>query len=306
MWELGLAFRFSVRQIHLPKVLPWIPVLICFLCTMGCRPTPVAPTETEVEFSVFDVGQGLAQVLTASGQAVAVDVGDAEAGEKWTSSYRKLGSPSLSAVVLSHDHLDHQGGFLHVCRSTGFEGITIVSDHHDTAALRERAGDAGSRLRFRCIAAGDEWDILPGVRAQCLWPPPPESLTLVLGEVSDENQLSICLRIQTGRTSAMLTGDIDSTVMEILSHRHKFSLAGDILVVPHHGSRDALEPLFYGYVSPGSSVISCGLENDHGHPHKDVMKFLTLQTTTALYQTTADGTVTFSSNGEYWTVACSR
>ncbi len=285
-----------------------VPVLclLCIIAFAGCRETPVAPKQGEVELSVLDVGQGLAQLVSVDGVAVAVDVGDAKAGPDWTGSYETLGSPSISAVVLSHSHLDHQGNFAKVCALSGFEGLTIVSHHHDTGSLRNSAGNGGSGIRFRCIAAGDEWDILPGVRATCLWPPPPGNLSVISGEPPDENQLSICLRLQSGNTAMMLTGDIDSTVMRILSHRHGFSLSADILVVPHHGSSDALEPLFYGYVFPESVVISCGLGNDHGHPHATVLRFLTLQTNANIYQTKDHGTITFSSNGEYWTAECCR
>ena len=97
-----------------------------------------------------------------------------------------------------------------------------------------------------------------------------------------------------------MTGDIDTLAEEKLVERYHFELSSDIVVVPHHGSRGSLHSLFYGYVNPAYAVISCGLNNQYGHPSVDVVRLLAFQMMVTLFDTRYDGHVTATSNGEYW------
>ena len=45
----------------------------------------------------------------------------------------------------------------------------------------------------------------------------------------------------------------------------------DILKVGHHGSDTSSSKTFLEYISPKEAVISCGVGNKFGHPHKSVV-----------------------------------
>jgi hypothetical protein len=73
-------------------------------------------------------------------------------------------------------------------------------------------------------------------------------------------------------------------------------LRADVLKVGHHGSSSASSEIFLAAVRPSYAVISCGADNDYGHPsEKTLVKLGALAGKT--YITRDCGTVTFVSDG---------
>ena len=48
----------------------------------------------------------------------------------------------------------------------------------------------------------------------------------------------------------------------------------DILKLGHHGSKTSTSDEFIKFLKPELAIISCGLNNIYGHPHKEVLKIL--------------------------------
>ncbi|MEG1778138.1 MAG: MBL fold metallo-hydrolase, partial [Angelakisella sp.] len=46
----------------------------------------------------------------------------------------------------------------------------------------------------------------------------------------------------------------------------------NLLSAPHHGSNTSIDYDFMKALNPQVSVISCGKDNDYGHPHAEVLK----------------------------------
>ncbi len=254
----------------------------------------------EVTFAILDVGQGLSQAGIKDKQAVFWDMGDRDAFASWQSGFATLGSPYISAIIISHGDMDHKGGLADLPAAVPFSGLVITSPYEDTAALRVFAGNWSSRLYFRTVKQGDTTALLNGVYIECIWPPH-DSATLQWAEDNfTPNRFSLCFRVVYGSTSVMITGDIDTVSEALLTEKYKTALASDIIVVPHHGSKGSLHSLFYGYVDPQRAVISCGVDNLYGHPADNVMKFLALQMVVTISDTRYEGHVIGRSNGEYW------
>lgn len=66
----------------------------------------------------------------------------------------------------------------------------------------------------------------------------------------------------------------------------------DILVVGHHGSKNATSHELLSATRPRYAVISVGKDNDYGHPHPDVLERLQLYGCTVL-RTDRNGTILF-------------
>lgn len=76
----------------------------------------------------------------------------------------------------------------------------------------------------------------------------------------------------------------------------KDDLSADVLKVGHHGSHTSSSKEFLDKVNPKTAIISCGKNNDYGHPHKETMKELNKRNI-KVYRTDIDGTVVLTSDG---------
>ena len=87
-------------------------------------------------------------------------------------------------------------------------------------------------------------------------------------------------------------GDAERDEIESISA----DMSADVLKVGHHGSANATYQSFLEKVQPQIAVISCGENNDYGHPHQSVLKLLK-QMDCDVYRTDKDGTVTVYTDG---------
>ncbi len=78
-----------------------------------------------------------------------------------------------------------------------------------------------------------------------------------------------------------------------------------MLKVAHHGSRNGTDLTFARAVSPQYAVISYGVGNSYGHPHKEALAALTACGARIL-ATATEGNVTFTSDGERVTYTTSH
>ena len=53
------------------------------------------------------------------------------------------------------------------------------------------------------------------------------------------------------------------------------SVEAEVLKCGHHGSSTSNSSAFLDAVDPDIAIISCGKDNDYGHPHDEVIKELT-------------------------------
>ena len=78
--------------------------------------------------------------------------------------------------------------------------------------------------------------------------------------------------------SVLLTGDISSEAEEKIVDNIRAqglnTLGYDCLQVAHHGSAGSVSELFLSTVSPGLCIISAGIDNQYGHPHKETLELL--------------------------------
>ena len=68
------------------------------------------------------------------------------------------------------------------------------------------------------------------------------------------------------------------------------NISADVLKVAHHGSKYSSDAAFLEKVSPKAAVISCGVNNVYGHPHKEAMERLQ-KTGAEIFRTDEDGTI---------------
>jgi len=91
-------------------------------------------------------------------------------------------------------------------------------------------------------------------------------------EKRKSNNLSCVLRIEAGSRRLLLTSDIEARDEAAMLQRDPASLAADVLLVPHHGSRTSSTPEFIAAVGAQHALIPVGYRNRFGHPKAEVVE----------------------------------
>ncbi len=254
----------------------------------------------------LDVGQGDSiLIISNSGNRVLIDAGNTDG--KSVDEIRKIlpwFDRRIDLAIGTHADIDHIGGFTKIVQNFSV-GRFLFSHLHTTKAVEnflfnsvDRAGvatstiDRGARINFENNIyyknnnlKVDEKNISDKI--DILYPPRQMKMT----SDKDTNLFSIVARAHIGTTTFLLTGDAPKSV------ELKLVLAGDdlnsdILKVGHHGSRTSTDPIFLEKVSPTYAIISAGLNNRYGHPHKETIETLEKENVKIL-RTDEIGTIVF-------------
>ena len=243
-----------------------------------------------------DVGQGDAIYLEfPNGTNALIDGGPS--GEPIYKFLKEKGVTKLDRVVLTHPHSDHYRGLKKVF--TAFD----VKHFYDTKAenvdangdnnLRELAGaEPGCRLHFPSPGAELAWDpkVTVKVLNSCDEP--------VQTHNNDEtNNCSLVLRLYYNGTGLLFMGDADASIENAMTRIFKSGLQSYALKVGHHGSRYSSTADFLARVKPKVAIISVGVDNVYGHPHKEAIDRLRATGAKIFYTTSGTQSLTIPAPG---------
>lgn len=233
----------------------WVAAVLAINSSSVLPLRPHRPT-----FEALPVSDGTAVLMSAGRDAVLADTGR----------YRRqaavlaadAGRRRLAALVISHTDEDHAGGAAYVLRALEVERLVVASwllAEKESVPLLRAARSAGTRLvpvaRGTAIKAG-------GIRMTVLWPPASTA-------PRRENERSLVARAELGPVTGLVTSDIGRST-EIQLARTSY-LASDVLIVPHHGSRESCTSSLLEAVSPAVALVPASPGNTYGHPHREVL-----------------------------------
>jgi competence protein ComEC len=268
-------------------------VLVFFAgCGETARPArPVPASGSIFTVSFLDVGQADAILVSDGEHAALVDAGNNGDGNDVVEYIRSRGLTKLDFAIGTHPDEDHVGGLDTVMRSIETDTLIIPEKAGTTNTYRDvlaAAQDGG--VRVTAAEAGSEYDI--GSFRMSVFGP--------VKTYSDTNSNSVVVKITYGNTSFLMTGDIEQDAeRDIVSMG--YDLECDVLKAAHHGSETSSSYIFLRAANPRMVVISCGADNQYGHPHEAALsRYRDLGAT--VYRTDTMGTVIMESNGETITV----
>lgn len=214
---------------------------------------------------------------------ILIDAGDEASGRRLKAYLRKRKIRRLHTAVITHPHRNHFGGFRAISESVPVAGVWINGD--------TRAEEGYSELLEKWKSINTPVEVVG------------EGRTLFFPELSFKMEIlhpsqlrgsvnanSLVVWLEYGRTSILLTGDIEEREQTALLERHEKVRAADCVQVPHHGG--PLSEEFVHAFSKAVFVVSTGLnpwklprpEDLHRIPGK-------------VYRTDRSGTIVIESDG---------
>ncbi len=244
---------------------------------------------TLLRVSVLDVGQGDAILIqTPDGKTLLIDAGPGSSSDLLLRQLSWQGVARIDLAVNTHPHEDHLGGFVSVlermpCRLFTDPGVAHTTRAYENLMLELKARQIPTRVARR----GQTYKVGSAVVLDVLAPEEP-----LLDDTL--NNVSVVTRLTYGNFSMMLMGDAEAEVEErLLSHGVQPTV---VLKVAHHGSHSSSTGPFLDRLNLRVAIISCGVDNRYGHPHRETLEALERRGV-AIYRTDQDGQVRVLTDG---------
>ncbi|SFP52861.1 competence protein ComEC [Butyrivibrio proteoclasticus] len=257
----------------------------------------------DLEINMIDVGQGDGILISSSGKNLLIDGGSTSC--KNVGKYKIIpflkykGVGKIDAAVVTHEDEDHISGLLEIMDDMEKGGICIkklilpeVSEKsrgENFNHVEKRAIELGVPIIY--INTGESFNM---AEASFLCLNPQKNMI-----TEGANAYSTVLYMEYGNFTALFTGDMEKEGLDNVKNILKLSRTDvTLLKVAHHGSMYTTDEEFLELTKPKFALISCGVDNKYGHPHKETLDRLK-SITAATYRTDEDGCITIEVNGDH-------
>ena len=226
----------------------------------------------EAQVYFIDVGQGDSELirLKDSGIDILIDAGTRSTKQELADYLKELGVEDIDILIGTHPHEDHIGGMAKIIEEFPIGTLYLPETSEEmtpTTKTYESLLDAAEskNVTVRTAAAGDVLLEQGNTSFKVLSP----SHT----DYDNLNDYSIVTRLKVGDTAFLFQGDAETPVEEeILDSGADVSC--DVIKLGHHGSSTSSSRAYLEAANPSAAVISCGVGNEYGHPHRETMDLL--------------------------------
>ncbi|MEP6470245.1 MAG: DNA internalization-related competence protein ComEC/Rec2, partial [Chloroflexota bacterium] len=299
--ESSLVAGGFVTRIARPVPLAAATLATIALLTFLTRP------DGRLHLAVLDIGQGDAILIVApSGETVLIDGGpDPDLTMRRLGERLPFWQRRLDVLVLTHPHEDHVAGLVPALER--FQVGTILEPGREYqnptyprfVALAHREPGA----TFRLARAGDVIPLGQAARLIVIYPTDRDAAAPLPD--GDINNGSVVMVLESPGFRALLTGDAEAPVEAQLLERGLLGQV-DVLKVGHHGSESGTTPELLAVLRPRIAIVSCGADNEYGHPHAITLAHLAEVSGITVHRTDLEGTVEVVADGRTITTVGQR
>lgn len=294
-----IAVIFIVMTINEALPRPFLPDWNTVLSTMGLAPAPAPIPDGELVVTVLDVGNADAILLQCGEAAMLIDAGEQSGADDVLSMLAEKGIDRLQYVIATHADSDHIGGMQTVLERVAVEQYVMSfmpEGYTPTTRTYMRVLETldEREIPVKEATVGEQWKL-------------GEATVHILGPVGDyteKNNQSVICKVVFGNNRFLFMGDAEQEAEQALLESGA-DLRADVLKVAHHGGNTSTDEAFLRRVQPQTAVLTCGMDNAYGHPHKEVLQRLR-DADAAIYRCDVNGTVTMRADGKTITVQTER
>lgn len=273
------------------KYFRFLVVLLVIVFTItGCSSYKTfANVENErIKISYIDVGQGDSELIQVNNKNLLIDAGPSQNTDKLISFLKSQKIRKLDYVIATHPHEDHIGGMPAIIKKypiDKFYAPKIIANtqffENMVTALKDKD------MKIYPAKSGMSIDL--GKNTKCNIIAPNNN------KYENLNDYSIVLVISYKNCKFLFTGDAENlSEEEILNNNYDISC--NVLKIGHHGSKTSSSDEFLDKTRANIAVISCGKDNDYGHPNKTTLEKLKRHNI-KIYRTDLEGNIILTSNG---------
>lgn len=244
---------------------------------------------TGLNVYIFNVGQASSALFECNGEYMLFDGGDRETSSYVYSCIKNMDIEHIKYVIASHYDSDHIAGLIGIVQNMDIDCV-VCPDYVAGTKIEKIFKES---VAERCIPVCYAYDgmTFPLGNAQI------SVVCPMTDTYQNENSYSVGVRILHGYDSILICGDASGeSEREMLDNN--VLVDSDVYIVNHHGSSsdNTNSAEWINAVSPMFSIISCGLDNEYGHPHDEVIERLTV-CGSKIYRTDVNGEIFIHSTG---------
>ncbi len=290
--------------------------------------------EGSAEFHFVDVGQGDATLIFADGKTVLIDTGEKDSDNVLINYLIDKGVETIDYFIITHFDSDHFGEATEVLDEFNVGNLIIPDQVKTTKMYTTFMAKVEEKSDIFVSVIEDNDDIGTTITVDDTIDLDSEDRFLYVGELdpedkedkgdlvleffgpvkdtySNSNDYSIIVLIRWGQNSVLFTGDAEEKAEEALVDKYPFTLSScidcDVFKAGHHGSSTSSSQEIVDAASPEYVIISCGYENDYGHPHYEAMeRFEAAVGEENIYRTDLQGTIILTTDGQSITVSTEK
>lgn len=279
----------------------WTIVLSAVLIYLGWIPRPeyhsvdayesdqfaTRPSGLNLEVHFIDIGQGDATLIVYDDFHILIDGGNNGTEEKLLDYLDKQQVDDIEILVATHPDADHIGGLAEVIDHYDVHLIIDSGESHSSQTYKNYY-EAVKRQQARGAIYLEDADFIF---------PLSEQITFEIIETGDDNgdrnNNSVVAKLSYSEIDFLFTGDMESKTEQKILDRQ---LEAEILKAGHHGSKTSSSNEFLDVVKPETVIISAGLNNSYGHPHRPLIDRLK-HYTDDIYVTYEKGHIVITTDG---------
>jgi len=242
-----------------------------------------------IEISYLDVGQGDSVYIRVNEIDILIDAGPKSDADKLMKQLEEKNIDDFEIVIATHPHEDHIGGMTRVFERYDVESFYMPKVTNTTKTFENMMKAVSSEgLKAKVIKEGTSFDLGEGAKFVAYSP--------IKDSYDDFNDYSPIMKLTYGNKSFIFTGDAEKVAEEEVVKKYSTELKADVIKFGHHGSSTSSTKDFIEAISPQYGIISCGVDNSYGHPHRETLDIINTMGIKA-YRTDTQGQITVISDG---------